>query len=962
MVTPNRTYKIVVSVLVSLLISSSFMVLSDSVISIVNASSTPTVNPTTDYGDLLQYEWPQIHGDPAFTRSSAGPAPESPDILWKTTVKDIQSYVAAFNGKVLVTTSTNVIALDKDTGTVIWNTTLPDRQRWPAVFKIDENHLVIAKYCLETETGEILWTSDEFSATVSYWAESVYSPEEEMFYVQGDSVVQAWNFSNPAEPPTIAWETYVSGSISSGTGIQYGEGRVFPGSFEPHQVALNATTGEVLWDTETTGAMSFSGSYYEGKLLKASEQDNIFYCFDAETGKILWRYNPGTQFGYWISGSAAAYDMVYELNKDGNLYALDVNSGQLSWKYEGPGYMFWPGWPVVADGKVYATTGQRVSYDPYTLEYSESEFACLDAFTGELVWKLPIETHCPRDSVAVAYGNLYIIPGYIKEMTMDDYITLDEVWAIGTDSWPMWRNDSENSGAGQAGPKELNLRWKFTTSGGIVSTPVAVDGMVYVGSQDKNIYCIDARDGRYLWSFMTGARIKSSPAVVDGKVYVGPDDGYVYCLDATNGSLLWKKSAGGYIEAHFKAVTGIRSSPIVFGDRVYVGSLDTKLYCLDANSGDIVWTRKTEGYITSSPAVSDGNVYVTSQEPNSGAIYKLNANNGSLIWKREIEYVLVADRGTDIHVSPTVAEGMVFVAANKDNYYGINATTGEIEWTYLTSRGTEGVGGYLVASMAYHDGELYIVDMFFITALNACNGEVVWKSWLGTELYTTPAYADGKVYVTTDRRFVYALNATNGVRLSFFETHSNSWSSPAVYEGRVYFGNNDNNVYCLGDYPVTHGQISAELDKNTVEKGGSITGCGQLAPGISYAPVAVFFVKSDGTVDSMQVTAQNNGAFSFSYTPDEVGDWTVSIWCSGASYIMQSADISLKVVESQQETTPPEQTPNGNDQTTDEQDSGIPAEYVTAAVVTVIIAAIAVAAYLVVKKKNRSSPVLINSG
>ena len=958
----NCSNKIVASILVSLIILSSLILFSGSVISNVNASSSHPFNVTNNYGNLLQYEWPQIHGDPGFTRFSAGPAPEAPDILWKTAIKDIQSYVTAFNGKVLVTTSTNVIAMDKDTGTILWNTSLPDNQRWPAIFKIDETHFVIAKYCLETETGKILWTSNEFSAKVSYWAESVYSPEEELFYVQGDSVVQAWNFSNPAKPPTLEWETYVSGSISSGTGIQYGEGRVFPGSFEPHQVALNASTGKILWDTETTGAMSFSGSYYEGKLLKAGEQDNVFYCFDAETGEILWRYNPGTQLGYWISGSAAAYDMVYELNKDGNLYALDVNSGQLVWKYEGPGYLFWPGWPVVADGKVYATTGQRVSYDPYTLEYSKSEFACLDAFTGDLVWKLPIETHPPRDSIAIAYGNLYIIPGYIEEMTMDDYTTLDEVWALGTDSWAMWRNDSGNTGAGQTGPTELNLRWKFTTGGGIVSTPVAVDGRIYVGSQDKKIYCIDARNGRYIWSFMTGARIKSSPAVVNGKVYVGPEDGYIYCLNASNGNLLWKSDAGGYIEAHFKAVTGIRSSPIVVDDRIYVGSLDTNLYCLDTNSGNVVWTYKTDGYITSSPAVSAGNVYITSQEPDVGALYKLDADDGTLIWKLEIEYVIVADRGKDLHVSPIIGEGMVFVASNKDYYYGVNATTGEIEWSYLTSRGTEGVGGYLVASPAYHDGKLYVVDMFFITALNAGNGEVVWKSWLGTELYTTPTYADGKVYVTTDRRFTYTLNATDGARLSFYETSSNSWSSPSVFEGKLYFGNNDNNVYCLTNYPVTYGQISAQLDKYEVEVNGTITGCGQLAPGIAYAPIMVILEKSDGTTAYMQVTTQSNGAFSFSYTPDTVGDWKISISCSGSAYILNTADISLKVIEVQQETTNPDQTPNDNDKPTKEQDFVIPAEYVIGAVLIIIVAAIAVFAFLFVKKRNKSSQVLISSG
>ncbi|MDH5691354.1 MAG: PQQ-binding-like beta-propeller repeat protein, partial [Candidatus Bathyarchaeota archaeon] len=551
-------------------------------------------------------------------------------------------------------------------------------------------------------------------------------------------------------------------------------------------------------------------------------------------------------------------------------------------------------------------------------------------------------------------------PGYIEEMKMDKYETLDEVWAISSDSWSMWRNDSTNSGTGQSGPTELNLRWRFKTGGGVGSTPVIVEGRVYAGSQDRNIYCIDARDGRLLWNFTTGARIKSSVAVANGKVYVGPDDGYVYCLDAKNGTRIWKTYAGGYIEAPFKAVTGIRSSPIVVEDRVYVGSLDTNLYCLDADSGDIVWKYKTEGYITSSPAASDGAVYITSQESSSGALYKIDAANGTRIWRSDIPYVIVADRGTDLHVSPTVADDMVFVAANKQNYYGVNASTGDIEWTYVTTEGTEGIGGYLVASMAYHDGELYVVDMFFITALDANSGEVVWKSWIGTELYTSPTYAGGKVYVTTDRRFVYVLNATNGDRFSFFETDSNSWSAPSVYEGRVYFGSNDGNIYCLDDYPVTSGQILTELDKNEVEVNKTITGCGQLTPGIAYAPITVTFTKSDGAVDSIQVTAQNDGAFSFDYTPDVVGEVAVSIWCSGAMYIMQSAELRFNVVETQQQTSEPDQTLPDQDQPTDSQDSRIPSEYVIAAVVAVIVALIAVVAYLVIKKRNRSSPVVIS--
>ncbi|WGM89993.1 MAG: PQQ-binding-like beta-propeller repeat protein [Candidatus Bathyarchaeota archaeon] len=950
----NYSYLIGLLLLVTLLVVES--------VAVFPADSSVTSNSTND--DFLQYEWPQIHGDSAFTRFSEGTAPETTQILWKTTIEGIQSYITAFNGKVLVTTTTSVIALDKDTGTIIWNTTFPNSQRWPAVFKIDDERLVVGPYCVQTETGEILWTSDKFSAKVSYWSESVYSPEEKMFYVHGDSVVEAWDFSNPSEPPTLAWETYISGSTSSGTGIQYGDGKVFPGTFETYQIALNARTGDVLWETETNSAMSFSGSYYEGKLLKAGEQDNTFYCFDAETGQILWKYNPGSHLGYWISGSAVAYDIVYELNKDGNLYALDVNTGQLVWKYEGPGYLFWPGWPVVADGKVYATTGQRASYDPYTLEYSKSEFVCLDAFTGEVIWEMDIETHCPRDSIAVAYGNLYIIPGFIKEMTMDQYETYNQVWAIGgtSESWSMWRNDSENTGASELGPSELNLRWSFETNGGVGSTPVIADDRVYFGSQDKNVYCVDANDGRFYWSFATEARIKSSLAVSNGKVYVGPDDGYVYCLDAISGRLIWKTYAGGFVEAAFKAVTGIRSSPIVLGNRVYVGSLDANLYCFNADNGDVVWAYETGGYITASPAASKGAIYITSMESSSGALYKIDADDGSLVWKCDIPYVVVQDRGTDMHASPTVGDGLVFVAANKQNYYGINVETGEIEWTYVTTEGTEGIGGYLIASPAYYEGQVYVVDMFFITALDANNGEVIWKSWIGTELYTTPTYGGGNIYVTTDRRFVYVLNATDGYRLGFFDTNSNSWSAPSVYEGQVYFGCNDGKVYCVDGKTTILGQIYVEFDKNTVEKGNTLTACGQLEPAIAYTPVKVTVTNPNGDTQTMEIIAQNDGTFSFECKPDINGEWTATIRCSGPTYIMQTEERAFTVtdeqetIETEQPSTPEEQ----QDQTSQSQDSIMPLDNITLIAGIIIVAAVAIIiGYMFVRKRKKGSPVAI---
>jgi outer membrane protein assembly factor BamB len=900
---------------------------------------TGNVDGASEYDALLQYEWPQFQGGPSFTRFSASPAPEAPDFLWKTNITGIQSSISAFNGKIFVVTMTTVFALDRTTGSIIWNTTLSAFSTdWLSVYKIDDAHMVVGNSCLDPETGSILWESANFSArTAPLFTYNVYSPEEKLFYTLVNSTIYAWDFSDPSQPPTVAWETYVSGSEVSGSGIQYGDGKVFPGSYEPHQVALDAKTGDVMWDTETKASMLFSGSYYQDRFFRGGSHDNTLYCFNATTGDIIWEYNPHTEDGYFCVGTAVAYGMVYELNRDGNLYALDIATGDVVWKYEGPGPLMFPGTPTVADGKIYATTGQNASYVGYK---SAPEFACLDAYTGQPLWTLPIEAFAPRESVAVAYGNLYLVPADVTTMvdseSGDEYSTINQVWAIGTTSWPMWRHDPAHSAMGQSGPANLTLRWKYTTNGAVSSSPSIVDGRVYVGSQDKNIYCLDARSGSFIWNFSTNIRLESSPAVVDGKVYVGPDDGNVYCLDAYDGSLLWEQNAGGFIQGDFASAVILRSSPIVVNSRVYVGSLDTNVYCFDANNGDINWTYKTEGYITSSPAVADGAVYVISQEPDSGALYKLDANNGSLIWEKALPYQLTFMGGTDMHASPTVGDGMVFASSNTQEYYGIDAATGDIEWTYRDESALE----FIICSTIYKDGLLFLIDKFSIVCVDAKTGHSIWSTYLGEELYVSPSYADGKLYVVTDQRSVYVLNATNGDKLGHFSTGSNSWSAPSIYEGRVYVGSNDWNVYCLAGYPALNSNINVELTELEIVLGESTTVLGRLTPEMTNASVMLTFVKPDGAEDNVQVTTFERGVFNFTYTPDVVGNWRVTAqWQSDKGYYAPtySEPLLMEVAE------PPFVF--------------LPAEYVYAAII-IIVSIVAVSLGYAYIKRNKKRATL----
>ncbi len=886
------------------------------------SSSQNTVNAQSNFGvetsipansanatALLQYEWPQFTGDSGFTHFSAGPAPEAPDVLWKTNITGIQSYISAFNGKVFVCTKNSVSALDRETGRVLWSAYVPAPGPWPEVYKIDATHMVVGSSCLDPETGQILWTSSNFSATPEPLFElNVYSPEEKMFYVKDNSYVYAWNFADPSKPPTLAWQTYVPGGGSVGSGVQYGDGKVFPGSSEPHQMALDARTGSVLWDTNTKASMIFSGAYANGRFFRGGAHDNTFYAFDANTGQINWTYNPGTPDGYWCTGVAVAYGMVYSLNKDGHLYALDEYTGGQVWNYTGPGPLMFPGNPTVADGKVYATTGQAAAYGGIN---STSEFACLDAFTGQLIWKLPIEAFAPRESVAIAYGNLYLIPGDVTKsvdtISSDEYSTINQIWAMGTRDWAMWRHDPAHTGVGQSAPINLTLRWSFATGGAVISSPSIAKGIAYFGSQDKNIYAVDARSGSLIWKFTTGSRIASSPAIGNGRLYTGTDDGYLYCFNAYNGSLLWKTFTGGYTPTDFAAAVKLRSSPMVVGDYVYVGALDNKTYCINAFTGAILWTFETRGYITSSPAVVDGAVYVISQEPYIAALYKLEASNGSVIWEKPLPYQPTFMGGTDMMASPTVVDGMVYASSDTSIYYGINATTGDTIWTFEDASSQE----FIICSTVYQDGKLYLIDKFSIVCVDAKTGISRWESFIGDELYVSPSYADGKLYVVTDQRNVYILNATDGSKLGRFTTSSNSWSAPSIYEGRLYVGNNDWNVYCFADYPTLSSTITVALDKTQVTAGELVTGNGLLLPRISGTSITVVLANPDGVSLNKYVATAEKGDFTFTFTPNDAGNWTVTAkWLPDRSYYGASTSESITLSVEPVPTPTPTESPS----------------------------------------------------
>jgi outer membrane protein assembly factor BamB len=351
----------------------------------------------------------------------------------------------------------------------------------------------------------------------------------------------------------------------------------------------------------------------------------------------------------------------------------------------------------------------------------------------------------------------------------------------------------------------LGLKWKndggnaIGGSGLTRSSAAVVNGAVYFGSDDGNVYALNAGTGAKLWSYTTGGAVDSSPAVANGVVYVGSDDHNLYALNASTGHPLWNYATGGAVE----------SSPAVVNGVVYVGSGDHNVYALNASTGLLLWSYATGDVVQSSPAVANGVVYFGSNDLN---VYALNASTGAKLWNY--------NTGNGVYTSsPAVANGVVYIGAYDDNVYALNASTGAKLWSYPL--------GPTLEIPAVANGMVYIsTEDRHVYALNASTGAKVWT--FATEDYvdSSPAVANGVVYVGSNNGKVYALNASTGLLLWSYTIAGYLTSSPAIVNGVVYIGAGNPRTGVSSAYafsPVADLYLRIQPSVTTVHQGDLLT-------------------------------------------------------------------------------------------------------------------------------------------
>jgi len=348
-----------------------------------------------------------------------------------------------------------------------------------------------------------------------------------------------------------------------------------------------------------------------------------------------------------------------------------------------------------------------------------------------------------------------------------------------------------------------NVLWKVKVPKAGFSSPIIWGNQLFVtgaDAQSRVVYCYDKNSGTLLWE-VAADNIEGSPAkmpkVTADTGLAAPTmatDGHsVFAIFATgdviaidmSGKRLWARNLG-VPDNHY----GHGSSLIVYKDKLliqYDSNKTGKLIALATKSGETVWETSRNSKISwSSPIlVNTGSrmELIMTTNPN---VNGYDPQTGKELWN-------IACLSGEVGPSAGYTNGMVFAANEYAKLVGIKiGDAPEIVWEsdeFLPE----------VSSPLAVNGLLYIATTYGVLACyDAKTGTKNWSQEYGDSFYSSPVYADGKVYITDMTGKTHIVKATKDYQLiGTPELGEKAVCSPVFQDGRVYL-RGMNQLYCLG--------------------------------------------------------------------------------------------------------------------------------------------------------------------
>lgn len=266
----------------------------------------------------------------------------------------------------------------------------------------------------------------------------------------------------------------------------------------------------------------------------------------------------------------------------------------------------------------------------------------------------------------------------------------------------------------------------------------AEGGRIFAATGYGWVVALEGASGRKAWEKNLASPIRSSPTAANGRVVVLTVDGAAVALSSSDGSELWRHQgvAGS-------AAILTNSSPAIDGDLVVVPYSTGDVVALQVGSGTPVWTESLArtrlasslGSMTDAarPAVDAGTVFAVGH---SGRMVATSARTGERIWSLNVPGIQ----------APAVVGDMVYVVDTGGQLLAVTRRDGKVLWNAKlpdasTWSGPVAAGGRLW--LASNKGQLVGVE--------ATTGKVDVRVAVGDPSYIAPVVAGGRLYVYTDK-------------------------------------------------------------------------------------------------------------------------------------------------------------------------------------------------------------------
>lgn len=352
------------------------------------------------------------------------------------------------------------------------------------------------------------------------------------------------------------------------------------------------------------------------------------------------------------------------------------------------------------------------------------------------------------------------------------------------------------------GAAGTNILWKSPIpKHGYNSAVIWGDKIFITGSdkQTREVYCYNRIDGKLLWTGVAD-NIQGSPATppkvtedtglsaptvtTDGnRVYAIFGTGDVIAFDM-NGTRVWAKNLG-VPDNHY----GHSSSLIVWDNKLFI-QYDTnrggKLIALKSATGEEAWqTTRASKISWASPVLAqvDGKYQIILTADPIVAGYDIKT--GEELWQ-------VKCMMGEVGPSVGFADGIVVAANEYATMVAIDVKTHQIIW-----EGDE----YLpeASSPLAYNGLVIIATSYGVLACyDLKTGEKYWEHDVGTTLYSSPMYADGKIFMMDNDGVMRIYEFGKEMKLiSENKLGEHAGTTPAFADGKIYI-RGDKNLYCIG--------------------------------------------------------------------------------------------------------------------------------------------------------------------